>query len=695
MKIPISIFIGFLLANGITAQTASGLMKDAKYHEEISGNLEKAIELYQKVLKDFPNDRKTSAEALLHLGMTYEKMGKNRAMSIYRLLINDYSEFVQFAMVGRQRLSILTTDEKEEISANSFISQTRIASLPDIYGNISHKGRLISYVDWSDGNLALYDVGSASSYKVTKDGTWAPGNAQFSDMSIWSPDDSKLAYLWFKGEETEFRVCDVESRESRVLVPQESDRYIWPLDWKNSEKILVAHIYSTEDFWDVKLLDVNTGALETIDEIYLSERDRIEGIRISPDEKYLIYTYEPDDGPNYAHIHELGKRSGEPTAKIENIESQPFWSLDGGSVFYASTRHNNKALYERPVKDGKLRGDERLALESLPNIISFSGIHPETGDIFYLSHLNQSEILKSQLNWKDGVITEPEKIITSNRHIYGPSWSPDGMKLAYIEAVGDHGPQRRLAVMNLNTGHKTFYDPGLKFLEMEYPDAQIEWTPDGQMIALAYHFYDEEGFQHNRIGFMDLGTENMTSLDEEMHSNTKAIISKDDVLFFASEEGIIRLNRLSGEKKVIYSIQTAKEKAVFLTLNAERDKLAFFLTQSDNLRELTDLKIIDLNNGKVSNIWTAPDNCSFTYTIPPQWVDQDRKLFFALTRQENRTMQFHTIDLDTKERQEIGSPKDLKDGKAWIQAKISPDQQELVFMKRQAMVTGWKISNLR
>ena len=53
----------------------------------MSGNLQKAIGIYQDILKRFPESRETAAKAQLHIGVCYEKLGfRKRKKPIRRSL---------------------------------------------------------------------------------------------------------------------------------------------------------------------------------------------------------------------------------------------------------------------------------------------------------------------------------------------------------------------------------------------------------------------------------------------------------------------------------------------------------------------------------------------------------------------------------------------------------------------------------
>ena len=96
-------------------QRAEKLLSKAVYEEEVTGELEKAMKAYRLIIKQYPNNRKVSAEALLHLGICYEKLGLLQAHETYLDLINRYPEQKDKVAIARERVIRL-----EEYTANIY-----------------------------------------------------------------------------------------------------------------------------------------------------------------------------------------------------------------------------------------------------------------------------------------------------------------------------------------------------------------------------------------------------------------------------------------------------------------------------------------------------------------------------------------------------------------------------------------------
>jgi len=89
------------------AQTVEELLPKAIQLEEVKGELYEAIKTYQLILDQYPDNRDVCAEALLHLGMCYEKLGLDQARQTYRQVISKYPEQEDKAAMARDRISRL------------------------------------------------------------------------------------------------------------------------------------------------------------------------------------------------------------------------------------------------------------------------------------------------------------------------------------------------------------------------------------------------------------------------------------------------------------------------------------------------------------------------------------------------------------------------------------------------------------
>jgi len=105
-----------LISHSSFAQKAEELLPKAIQLEEVKGDLDEAIKTYKIILNKFPDNRQVCAEALLHLGICYEKLGLDVARQTYRDVISKYSEQADKVAMARDRISRLDAYTSELVA---------------------------------------------------------------------------------------------------------------------------------------------------------------------------------------------------------------------------------------------------------------------------------------------------------------------------------------------------------------------------------------------------------------------------------------------------------------------------------------------------------------------------------------------------------------------------------------------------
>ncbi len=63
------VLIFILVSMGRAQDNPNILFQSGLYAEEIQGDLEKALSLYEKIVDEYPDNRSLSAKTLLHIGL--------------------------------------------------------------------------------------------------------------------------------------------------------------------------------------------------------------------------------------------------------------------------------------------------------------------------------------------------------------------------------------------------------------------------------------------------------------------------------------------------------------------------------------------------------------------------------------------------------------------------------------------------
>jgi tetratricopeptide (TPR) repeat protein len=131
----------------MVAQNGNDLFQQGLAKERADGDLQGAIKIYDRIVREFPSNRPIVAKALVQLGICYEKLGQDKAREYFQQVIAKYSDQTDMVVQAKTRLNV-TSGTSLEI-ATPF---TR-----DIYSfAISPDGRSLVFVATVDGKTSLW-----------------------------------------------------------------------------------------------------------------------------------------------------------------------------------------------------------------------------------------------------------------------------------------------------------------------------------------------------------------------------------------------------------------------------------------------------------------------------------------------------------------------------------------------------------
>jgi tetratricopeptide (TPR) repeat protein len=177
-------------------QQAQKLLSEAIYQEEVNGDLDGAIKTYQVILNKYPDNRKISAEVLLHLGMCYEKLGNQEAVKTYKRLVSNFPEQKNQVAIATERLSRLRRAAEKILAAplmpkfTKIKIPTKLTSVVSLSPNGKNLGLISDNKIWVmplSGNLGPDIPGKP--VQINTEGI----DVEYTDLS-WSGDGKWLAF---------------------------------------------------------------------------------------------------------------------------------------------------------------------------------------------------------------------------------------------------------------------------------------------------------------------------------------------------------------------------------------------------------------------------------------------------------------------------------------------------------------------
>src|SRR4030043_1727612 len=86
------------------------LFEKAKFTMETKGDLKGAIELFEEIIKKYPNERDYAAKSQLYIGMCYEKLGEEQAtqaQKAFEKVVETYPEQAEAVRVANEKLFVI------------------------------------------------------------------------------------------------------------------------------------------------------------------------------------------------------------------------------------------------------------------------------------------------------------------------------------------------------------------------------------------------------------------------------------------------------------------------------------------------------------------------------------------------------------------------------------------------------------
>ncbi|MEE8325432.1 MAG: tetratricopeptide repeat protein [candidate division NC10 bacterium] len=664
----------FLAGQCALAQSGYNLFQKGLIQERVKGDLDEAIKVYERIIVKFPRNRPIVAKALLHIGLCYEKMGKQEAQKAYQRLIKEYTDQPETVAQARARLSNLSSADDKAASAMS----TRQVWTPtlDAYAP-SPDGRYISCINWTKGNLAVHDLKTGENRDLTDEGTWGK-QSQYSGVSIWSPDSRQVAYSWFKGADNELRIVDLDGSKPRVLcgsVPKRGHAPL-PRGWSRDGKYILALLGKKDESLErghedhIVLVSVADGSLRVLKS--LGER-RTQYMSLSPDGRYVVFEITTEDSEKRDIYLLATDGSGEaPLVEHPADDWAPFWAPDGKRIVFVSDRMGSAGLWLLDVDDGKPKGAPTLVKEMGSNSWP-KGFTPD-GSFYYDVSKPAFDIYVATLDFEAGkILAPPTKIsLRFEGSNYAPVWSPDGKYLAY---ASQRSSGKVLVIQSVESGQERDLSPKTVRVLQRKGEATPRWSPDGgSILVTAFDRKNSRG-----LYLVDAETGNLTTIvqDESKKEGGKygspvwPVFSNDGKQIYYMRAGSI----------VALSLETRRERELYrpntyilrLALSPDGRRLAF-LEAAQALRP-TVVKTMPASGGQASELYTLKKGKRFSWGVGLSWTPDGAHVVVGAPDAPDQPDELLIIPA------EGGEPRKLELGFKVSHLSLHPDGRRIAFTR--------------
>ena len=440
-----AVVVVVMFAAVITSQTPSGhaLFQQALAKERVEGNLPEAIKLYERVVTEFASDRALAAQALVQIGLSYEKLGRDEAVKTYERLVRDFADQDDAVEQARVRLAAL----KRSAAGSANATTPRLRLLPSVdrineVRTLSPDGTKAAFKSYDKGqNLAVYDMASQQTTLLTN----IEGTKVFVDSPAWSPDGRRVAYMQC---DLPFSTggCDlrVTTRAGEPEVIFRTSAAPVPAGWLPDGSTLVVMLRQADRTRSIGLVSIAGGSFTQLRSIGNWAGD-YERPSVSPDGRYIAFAEGPL-GTRDIHVISRDGRMAQRITDHPAEDHEPVWSPDGRHLAFLSTRDGSKALWTVAIRDGVPAAQPVRIKDGMADVISLLGWSPR--GLAYLDRPRSEDIYTVSVDPASGEPTGRPQQIPYGRtgRNAGPVWSPDGRFLAF-GSYSPAEPDRRVVVV--------------------------------------------------------------------------------------------------------------------------------------------------------------------------------------------------------------------------------------------------------
>ncbi len=609
------------------AQSGYDLFQKALVKERAVGDIEEALRLYQRIVKEFAGNHALAAKAQLRMGLLYDRLGRKAdAQRAYQAVVNQYSDQTNEARQARAKIAVAANaNDAAKSKANSAargrdrwaqnMAARRVwaGSDVDTSGSISSDGRLLTFVDWrTTYDLMVRDLVSGQTRHLTNRAKDASEEALW---SIFSPDATQVAYAWYSSQQNgyDLRLVGLEAGATpRILYSKPDVGVVQPMDWSADGKQIFAVLRHRDKTYQMVAVSVADGSVRVLKSMDLRDPGRV---RLSPDGRYLAYDFPPKDAGE-RDIFVLATDGSRETALVQSAadDRDAVWAPEGDRVLFVSDRTGSPSLWAITISEGKPQGVPQLVKADVGRLGDVIGLTRGRA-LYYGLHVGMSEVHTARIDPAGGIVLDPPAPL-SQRFVGStsmPDWSPDGKYLAYVVRRGS-GPTSGAVIIirSLATGQErelradvgSFYWP--------------RWSPDGRSFLA--NGDDAKGRQG--LLQIDAQTGAVTLLVQSRLYITGQAWSPDGQAAFYCDNGdLVRRDLARGESAVLAKCPSGP-RANF-AVSPDGQSLAIFRggrtldilpAKGGGVRELVRFQEGEEMNGGPGTVWT-PDGRHVLFTM--------------------------------------------------------------------------------
>lgn len=662
-------------------ETAEGLYESAVFKKDVDGDLRGAIELFEKILAQFPNSRKVAAKAQLQIGICSEKLGMDEAKKAYQSVIAEFADQKDEVSEAQSRLKslekLVIPQKKQGYSIRHIWEDSSLGDR----GAPSPDGKYYSYLDWDTGDLGIIEIANGKKRLLTNNSQ----GYDYDEMvwnSCWSSDGKHIVYDWGSIDFKEIRIIGLDGLPPRTIYHfdttlqsnEEAEvRSAHIRGWTANGKYVIVEVFKTDDSRELSRIEVKSGVLRTLKNF---DTIRPRQIILSPDSRFILYDA-PTNGTNIRDIFLLSIDGKQDIPIIQHpANDYPIcWSWEYDQIYFVSDRTGSTDLWSITIHEGKIQENPKLIIPQFGDV-SASGL-TKNGSLFFTRSKSLRDTFVAEINPKTNIITSPPKKI-SNEHegtVWHADFSPDGKYLAYISRKIEPAAITSTSIIHirsLETGEERELLTNLG--SILYP----RWSPNSQTLLVNGYIkggssgifqIDSKTGDNNIIVTRD---RSLANWPKEWSNDGKSIYF---VRFFLDQENkenilgkIIKRNLETQKEFEILQLEGPEDARIAISISPDEKWIAYV-----NWFGRGKINLIPIDGGRPTLLYEAKDYEHMTGSIC--WTPDGKNIVFTKGKQEDK-QGFWRIPIDGGDPIKMGLNMPMQ---RFMNLSIHPNGDRIVF----------------
>ena len=532
-----------LAAVSITAFAQRAKDAEVLYHrgvqlEEVKGELKEAIAVYEKLLKEFVNVRPIAAQALLRMGICYEKLGQKESQAAYQRILRDFADQAEIVAQARVRLAALGGPG----AGGGLVTRRILTDASGVYGVLTTDGKYIRGIDWDTGDVVQFEVASGQRSRITNRGPWSE-TEKSEESQAFSREGKQIAYNSFtKDWVPQLRIRNLDGSGLRTLYSEKEDSYVVPEDWSLDAGSILAFRRRNQAN-ELTLISTADGSVRVLRSITSGSSLGFQTASFSPDGRFVAFSLVNEGNPPHGDVFlmTVDGRNEVVVAGHPAEDELLAWTPDGRSLVFLSNRSGTWDIWTVHIIGGKQQGEPELLKKDFGSDSWVLGLAPD-GSLYYETHTRLGGLYSGAVDIETGKVLVPPAPVTT-RYTGSPSrptWSPDGRNLLYLSRPGRIGRENNiLTIRSAATGGERFLSPRLRFVN------QLSWAPDGRSVIAV-------GVTESRSGIfrIDAETSAITKLADQSRFAPR-LCPDGKTLVFVTDGIIMKRNLDTGDESEV------------------------------------------------------------------------------------------------------------------------------------------------